>query len=35
MDFFGKTLVPNPNGGIFSTFNPTYQGRTELPDNLK
>ncbi|CAK72703.1 unnamed protein product (macronuclear) [Paramecium tetraurelia] len=33
--FFGKNIQLNPDLGILLTRNPGYDGRTELPDNLK
>ena len=33
--FFGADIPCSKSTGLFFTLNPTYAGRTELPDNLK
>ena len=35
LEFHGKTFTLNHNSGSFSTFNPDYLARSELPDNVK
>jgi dynein heavy chain len=33
--FFGRTLTLAPQVALFVTFNPSYRGRSELPENMK